>query len=68
MLSKLKYLNLQHRSYSNEKIKELSLIYPQLHYANIMGDIKGEMRKSHNEKGSDIFPLKKPDNVFDPYD
>lgn len=68
MLSKLKYLNLQHRSYSDDKIKELSLIYPQLHYANIMADIKGEMRKSHNEKGSDIFPLKKPDNIFDPYD
>ena len=68
MLSKLKYLNLQHRSYSNERIKELSLIYPQLHYANIMADIKGEMRKSHNEKGSDIFPLKKPDNINNPYD
>jgi hypothetical protein len=68
VLSKLKYLNLQHRSYSNDKIKELSVIYPQLLYANIMGDIKGEMRKSHNEKGSDIFPLKKPDVVFDPYD
>jgi hypothetical protein len=68
MLSKLKYLNLQHRSYSNEKIKELSIIYPQLLYANIMTDIKGEMRKSHNEKGSDIFPLKKPDVMFDPFD
>ena len=68
MLSKLKYLNLQHRSYSNERIKELSLIYPQLHYANIMADIKGEIRKSHNEKGSDIFPLKKPDNINNPYD
>ena len=68
MLSKLKYLNLQHRSYSNERIKELSLIYRQLHYANIMADIEGEMRKSHNEKGSDIFPLKKPDNINNPYD
>ena len=67
MLSKLKYLNLQHRSYSNDKIKEISLIYPQLLYANIMTDIKGEMRKSHNEIGSDIFPLKKPDVVFDPF-
>ena len=31
-----------------------------------MTNIKGEMRKSHN--GSYIFPLKKPDVIYDPYD
>lgn len=68
MLSSLRYLNLQHMSYNDEHIKELSIIYPQLSYANIMTDMKGQMRKSHNEQGSDIFPLKKPDIIYDPYD
>jgi hypothetical protein len=67
MLSNLRYLNLQHMSYNDKHIKELSIIYPQLLYANIMTDIKGQMRKSHDERGSDIFSLKKPDIIYDPF-